>query len=261
VSYYFKFLIFLVLFGGFSPGVIPSAHSAGCFKKILDVIYRKPNSSPHYLFTPYKGKLVFKTGQQITIKEAKLPFFLLGENMRGEIYHLGSGLGGGSVYKVIPETGSVVTVKRYNVLDNLNSDQKAFEWLRSVYKKDDSINYRVMQTSPEEKTRDFIRVENLEGQTLEDLLISKALSSPEKQELLRRYEAMIEQIEASIISSFPHVGYIRDKVPFEALNPLDLPVVLFNEDEFYVGLPKLLIKPDNVLIDSKTMEMIIIDPF
>ncbi len=173
------------------------------------------------------------------------------------ITYLGAG-GFGAVYRVSPEESEDFVIKRYHKGKSVFaiSDIENLERLSAIDASDLSMRtVNIIGTRPE---RDVF-MESIKGRSLLSILRSDftEVSLEIKKDLLSRYSAFIPRAQKYYEETFNIRADIKPYVYGQSIgiNISVLEAIDAGKDIF------ITIKPDNIIVDAKTLEMIIIDPW
>ncbi len=168
--------------------------------------------------------------------------------------YLGSGLTA-TVYRVGYARAEVV-LKRYRgaFRANRSLDIKSLELLKGIHAQD--LRIRVVQVLGQRGHRDLI-LENIQGVTLETALTNEDLGLSVKMDLLSRYYEYLTRVQDHLYESFGDVGVLEDMIGLEVA---EMPVPVLSYHSFENGTVLVTLKPNNIIVDANTHEMVIIDP-
>jgi hypothetical protein len=165
-------------------------------------------------------------------------------------FKLGSGPGGGTVYRVIPSDGKPsYALKEYRNPTQRNSDDAAFKRLHHWMLPVDGIEI----VQPEIVGTKSMRLPDIKGETLDQVLRDPNVSEAEKKRLLEIWNRFIDLAHETL----PLAADVDDDTLFNR-HPIHTFEISFRtKEERY----SILLKPDNVIVEAGTGRMFLIDPF
>lgn len=165
-----------------------------------------------------------------------------------QFYFLGRGQMGGDVYRMISPDDQSLVLKRYERKENRENDVYAFDLIRQSLGLAASV--RVVRMLRLRGEHDMY-LEDVRGQSYEHVLKSKELDWELRRKIQDVYEAALGQIDQNIrrLGTIVRFGREVDAVSALILVPgRTQPVTIY-------------VKPDNVIVDARTLELVIVDPF
>lgn len=178
-----------------------------------------------------------------------------------DIYHLGSGIAGGDVYRVVPRDKRLPSYVRkdYFVESGLVNDLRALAQLRAL--PPDAFPIRIVRTLKEFPEKKRLHIEDVPGRTLNDVLLDPALPASLRESLKNRYLDAIARLEQAIAklpgASRPNQRDFRDLKGM----PRALLFSITRNDGRGTSRIDIMLKSDNIIVDPETFELTLIDPF
>lgn len=165
-------------------------------------------------------------------------------------FELGTGEGGGTVYRVLPPDGKPAYVlKEYRDPRKRDADEVTYSFLKRLPLPRDGVEI----VYPEVIGKKSMRFPNIEGQTLKSAIEGSELAPAEKEHMIERWNRFLEETSASVMreagikdDGLGHYYHLR---AYE---------VKFRRGGKVIGI---WLKADNVIVQSKTGRMFIIDPY
>jgi hypothetical protein len=167
-----------------------------------------------------------------------------------QYFILGRGLMGGSVYRVVPSNGKPAYVlKQYRGEYMRTRDELAFAKLNQQIPPQKEIEI----VRPEILGKYSMKLPNIEGVNLQKAMEDPKLSKSQKAQLTQAWNQFIKKA-SSTLSNDPHAA----SPELNTHRELHSFSVRFSENgqDFNV-----LLKPDNVIVETKTGRMYVVDPF
>lgn len=163
------------------------------------------------------------------------------------VYRLGEGLMGGTVYRIVPAQGSPYVLKVYNQISSALGDIDSFEYWRGL-ELDEFVRLARYSLPPNSAV---MRIESIEGMTVEALL-QNPLVDPATQGIVRaRYQQLLNNFVERV--AFTSMNIIHRRVEQNA--------AYFTLDHRLGQNIGIALKPDNVIVDAQTLELVLVDPF
>lgn len=164
------------------------------------------------------------------------------------IHELGSGIGGGDVFRLTDkQTGRARVIKIYHRSANLESDERAFAEYPNLLKGE---TVRVARHKRLSDNR--MEIENIEGVTVQSLHQDHNASFELRSKIWEQYSRLSKSVEAKVKTKYegqPGFTFTEGKNWWMA---------------FFTNSAgeriKIAMKADNILVDAKTLEFILIDP-
>lgn len=190
----------------------------------------------HSFFEPFEGT-VFQS--------------LPGVRSDAKIRRLNQGINGGPVYRVFESTygNESYIFKEYFEHEPRNNDLMAFDFLKNLLK--GSTNIKVAKVLGHDKDR-AMYIEDTRGQALDQILSDVTIPEELRAYLSQKYENALNEIRQKVKSHNHRFGYNNEsRIYFQLFesNPVQLPSL------------EVFIKPDNIVVDARTLDLVIIDPF
>ena len=240
-----QFPLFLLFFALCLPGTAATNQCSNLFLKSSQKIYFKP-----YLGRPNISDKEWKR----FVKEKGLEDLELQEHQFNK-YFLGEGRGGGSVYRIESTNGSFndFSLKIYKNQNSRTNDILAFIYLKNVKKE---INLPLNIPAFTIIGRSALKIEFIAGRTVEDIVSSQFDYFDIRSRVLFDFNSKNQTLYNYLKAQLP-----SDKIKYLTLLTNDNPFLLFmikkpNENKYI----DFWLKPDNIIVDSKTLELWIIDP-
>ena len=225
----------------------------------VDVAFSKSSACPG-LFTrffkkfltpteaPVEEPLSFEFAPHVGTPSTVTQIGYLEMRVEGASYHeLGRG-GGGLVVRVVPPEGSPPFVlKNFFDLGRREIEERAMVQLEKDSKHVKTKIRFVRQVPVGQKTA---RLDDVRGQTLKDLLDGVTLSSAERTHLLREWNELVRGVRSRVPK-----GRRKIDATYKGAE-----VLRYSFDKKDVS-GDVFLKPDNVIVESGTGRMYIIDPY
>jgi hypothetical protein len=168
------------------------------------------------------------------------------------IYHdLGQG-NEGTVYRVTPPQSPAYIIKQYRSAGNRDGDRQSLDYIRSTVRRIESPTVEVVDSV--DVGQRSMRLTDVHGRDLEDVLEKAWLGDAEKKSLFTRWNQFVRAFRIE-------VGTDATKISGEPFSESD-GVLLWSFWTKEKNGSSILVrlKPDNVLVESGTGRLIIIDP-
>jgi hypothetical protein len=162
-------------------------------------------------------------------------------------FRLGSGIGGGTVYRVIPTDGrSPYILKEYNNLYSRENDLAAFRLIRQEVPLPSDIEV----IDPRSAGKKSMISQNILGQTLSSVIGNNDVPMNERERLIKVWNHFIDRT---------HTTLTRDAHWFDFDNKGKIHTLHLN---IYKNgrTVTIWLKPDNAIVDSMDGRIFLIDP-
>ncbi len=174
-----------------------------------------------------------------------------------QVYLLGSGLNGGSVYRVELRTGVNESWKKYKTKEQAKKDFRAFQILEEISKETDYQGFKVLH--PISIQDDLLRLEYKQGETLRKIQLgrsSPALDQSLIQKLNDQWKTKLQATIDAILRRYPNMQ----------LNELEVVAGVNCGGSFFDRKSGQTINfffhPGNILVEPfATTEMWVMDPY
>lgn len=226
--------VFILVLGAFPQ--VSFATKTGCPAAFSESVRNLTGSYPY--FTPYEGEVV-TTGPFDNSTFAANTVYLLGQGQGG----------GGHVYRLKSKTSNARrTIKVYSNPEVLERDEDSFEIFESLPRipnfglaRHDKIDQRKLE------------IETVDGRTVKSVRGDPKLPSELRNQISVAYELVSETLLKSVEKQYGS----RDQ--FEIYRGRTLWSVSFRDA--YSHPRKINFKPDNVIVEATTLNLMLIDPF
>lgn len=165
-------------------------------------------------------------------------------------FELGTGEGGGSVYRVHPPDGKPTYVlKEYRDAAKRDNDAVTYSFLKNLPYSTEGIEI----VYPEVIGKKSMKFPDIEGQTLKSVMHAPGLSQSERKHLIDKWNHFLEQTSAEVMKE---AGISDDGLG--QYYGLQSYFVKFKHNGKMIGI---WLKADNVIVQPKTGRMFVIDPY
>lgn len=206
-----------------------------------------------FRFPPRRGKL-------LTINEKLDLQHETGLELRHNVYRIDSGEGVfGKVYRTRDLTNRIIVIKifRKDRPTQIIRDQEAF-WAVDYLSKKAGIPRRTVRRLHADQNILFL--ERAYGVTLNDFLKNPKINDEAKEYYRKRYNAMVQALQAEFLEVYSNQG-VGTQLNMAPNGTLLLSTGQFGANDQSVHDTALYIKGNNVIIDSYTGELVVIDPY
>lgn len=205
-------------------------------------------------FRPRRGRLVEKGSDDDVILGS------LDLELPNPVYRIDNDEGRNArIFRTETKNGGPVVLKvfREHAVDQLDMDIINFNVVEQI-SKESGINWIIPKRH--KIAEGVMQVESRVGRTIEDLLKDKKIKSSMKAELLERYNSVVSQFAEAFTKKYPDVRRVLNRALFGE-GVYSFQSIPFSSQNGPISDAMIIIKPDNVLVDSVTGELILIDPF
>lgn len=161
-----------------------------------------------------------------------------------EYFNLGSGPGGGTVFRVIPPGEESHELKEYRKALTRDDDMWRFSVIHQKVPKDPFVEV----VRPQALKSRSMRLPDIQGQPLDKVIRESKISAEEKAQLIKGWNEFV----ARVGNAFGVSQRIR---PYETLHTLSFSIVTPGRTR------AIMLKPDNVIVEAKTGRMFLVDPY
>ena len=230
---------------GHATGEQPYAVPIESCPNLLTRLFAKLRLNPE---APVAGPLTFNFPPHVGTPTGEVRIRNLEMHVEGANYHdLGAG-GGGIVVRVEPPPGSPPFILK----QFFASGRREFEDRATAQLLRDSKNVKtkiqILRSTPIGKQSS--RIDDVQGQTLQNLLKSETLSPSERAHLLREWNEFVRGVRGNVHKSRRMISGVYNQV--EVLK------YQFEKNGVY---GEVFLKPDNVIVESGTGRMYINDAY
>jgi hypothetical protein len=200
----------------------------------------KPLEHRDHLLAPYfrshRGKLEKKTS-------------------RTKIYFLGAGLNA-EVRRKVKSNGKTEVRKTFSDYHELRIERRSVRFLRSVVAKAGCKNdlgvIRILG-----QVGNSLILEDVNGRTLEEILEDRLLPKTARNELIRKYIRLRDEINTYILTHYRKYVCVTERKRGSSRWRDKLFIVICDDE----SIKHVLLRPDNIVVDSKHLSFKLIDPY
>lgn len=159
----------------------------------------------------------------------------------------------GHVYRVTPPQGPAYVIKQYADAGMREFDQKSLEYIRSIARRIESPTVEIVDSV--DVGERSMRLTDIRGRDLEHVYENAWLGEAEKKSLFNRWNQFVRDFRKEVGTAVP---VTKGSEPYSESDG-----VLrwtFSLEEKNGSMVLIRLKPDNVLVESGTGRLIIIDP-